>query len=375
MATPTAYQLYRDARFFGSLDGLRCLCIVMVLWHHSPIFASLEDHPRILGRGFAGVDFFFVLSGFLITTLLLREHAKTGAISLRGFYWRRILRIVPVYFLVVSVMAFYWIGVKGQTEYLRTLPYYYGFLSNYLQFDMPLLTPTWSLAVEEQYYLLWPLMLVLLPGRVAWRLGLAGVLVIVLALVGLGILPAITLAPPTDISSFNLPALSFLALLLGSLLAIFLHTHRGFEALFAIVGHRGATPVLLVGLGMVFHFTPGHFYSWPSILAYLFMAAIIASLVVREDGMLAPVLKWGPIARVGAISYGLYLWHTPVRELVVILLEPIGISRTENALLVSVVFVAASIAMAEVSFRYFESWFLRLKDRRSQPDLVADRRG
>ena len=375
MATPTAYQLYRDARFFGSLDGLRCLCIVMVLWHHSPIFASLEDYPLILGRGFTGVDFFFVLSGFLITTLLLREYDKTGAISLRGFYWRRILRIVPVYFLVVSIMAFYWIVVKGQTEYLRSLPYYYGFLSNYLRLDIPLLSPTWSLAVEEQYYLVWPLLLVLLPGRLQWRLGLAVALVTVLALVGLGLLPTITLAPPTDISSFELPALSFLALILGSLLAILLHTRRGFESLYNVAGHRGAAPVFLIGLGAVLQFTPAHFYSWPSILAYILMASTIAALVVREDGLLAPLLKWGPVARIGAISYGLYLWHTPVRELVILLLEPFGVSRSDDALLVTVIFVAASVALAEVSFRYFESWFLRLKDRRSQPGLVADRRG
>ena len=91
-----SFASYRETRFFASLDGLRCFCILLVLWHHSPAFVALDRPDGILGRGFTGVDFFFVLSGFLITTLLLREEDRDGRFSLRGFYRRRILRIVPV---------------------------------------------------------------------------------------------------------------------------------------------------------------------------------------------------------------------------------------------------------------------------------------
>lgn len=172
-----AFKAYRDTTRFGSLDGLRFLCILAVLWHHSPLTPIYLDQLQLAGRGFAGVDFFFVLSGFLITTLLLREEAEKGGFSLRGFYWRRILRIVPVYFLVVTLVAVYFIGWKGQGQWSELLPYYYLFLSNFLVGDIPLLDPTWSLAVEEQYYLIWPLTLLILPRRWVAPVLIAGIAV------------------------------------------------------------------------------------------------------------------------------------------------------------------------------------------------------
>lgn len=175
--TAEAFAAYRATLRFSCLDGLRFFCILAVLWHHGPVHTAMADPAPILGRGFLGVDFFFVLSGFLITTLLLREEARTGYFSLRGFYWRRILRIVPVYFFVVTLCSVYYVLVRGETQYAGLVPFYYLFLSNFLVTDIPLLAPTWSLAVEEQYYLLWPLLLVALPRR--WILPVLGGLIAV----------------------------------------------------------------------------------------------------------------------------------------------------------------------------------------------------
>ena len=80
------YRAFRDTKFFGSLDGLRCFCIAFVLWHHRPENLTGDDPIMILTRGFTGVDFFFVLSGFLITTLLLREEERNGRFSLLSFF-------------------------------------------------------------------------------------------------------------------------------------------------------------------------------------------------------------------------------------------------------------------------------------------------
>lgn len=111
VAEMSPHTRYLSQRHFGSLDGLRCLCIIAVLWHHAPV-TEVVQQPLLLRRGFVGVDFFFVLSGFLITTLLLREESSTGRISLRGFYFRRALRILPVYFLLVTAVILYWIFTR-----------------------------------------------------------------------------------------------------------------------------------------------------------------------------------------------------------------------------------------------------------------------
>ncbi len=146
-------------RHFGSLDGIRCLSVGAVLWHHSPLFNPGDEPLRLLERGFLGVDLFFVLSGFLITTLLLREETREGRFSITGFYWRRILRILPVYFLLVTALSIYYVLIRGESQYGPLVPFYYVFLANFLIEDIPLLAPTWSLSVEEQYYLIWPLIL------------------------------------------------------------------------------------------------------------------------------------------------------------------------------------------------------------------------
>lgn len=156
-----AYRRYKDASFFGSLNGIRFLCIIAVMWHHSPMSSMLSGEFPLLGRGFLGVDFFFVLSGFLITTLLLREEERQGRFSLANFYRRRALRIVPPYFLLITAVAGYYVVWKGQEHLAPLVPYYYLFLSNFLIDDIPLLTITWLLAVEEQYYLMWSLLLLL----------------------------------------------------------------------------------------------------------------------------------------------------------------------------------------------------------------------
>src|SRR5262245_42024739 len=98
------YDEFRSRKTFASLDGIRCLSIVAVIWHHSVVGV-----PWLPGteRGFLGVDMFFVLSGFLIVTLLLRERDKTGAISMREFYARRALRIFPPYYALLAVLTVY----------------------------------------------------------------------------------------------------------------------------------------------------------------------------------------------------------------------------------------------------------------------------
>ena len=137
------------------LNGMRAIAVTAVVWHHShPGIAELA----LTRRGFLGVDIFFVLSGFLITTLLLRERAEFGAISLRQFYVRRTLRIFPLYYAVLLALAAYFTFARQASEreaFFAGLPFYLTYTSNW--FDASgMMSITWSLSAEEQFYLLWP---------------------------------------------------------------------------------------------------------------------------------------------------------------------------------------------------------------------------
>jgi peptidoglycan/LPS O-acetylase OafA/YrhL len=175
--------------FFPNLDGLRFLAFFAVFLFHSfytpdaSIAASpIYQVPHQLTRvGDLGVNFFFVLSGFLITYLLLSEKQLTGRVVIRAFYMRRILRIWPLYFVVVFIgfVVFLWLkacfGLHGLQETAR-LWYFFTFLVNFNNLydgsQTPTLTLLWSVSVEEQFYLVWPLLVAATPARcMGWLFG------------------------------------------------------------------------------------------------------------------------------------------------------------------------------------------------------------
>lgn len=362
MNAQDAYCHYREKTRFGSLDGLRCLCIGLVLWHHRPmLFAEGTELPRILSRGFTGVDFFFVLSGFLITTLLLREEDREGRFSLVGFYRRRFFRIIPLYFLVVTLCALWWIGMRGQGEWWGYLPYYYGFLANFLDGDIPLLAPTWSLSVEEQYYLVWPALLLLIPA-VKWRMPLVTVLIAAIYATAAGILPRLHVAE-TALARIVLPDPAYGAILIGSLAALILHCPKGFAAVWRILGHRVSPLVLLLALIAAWQFLPEDLLGWPGLVMHLLMVGVLTGLVLREDHVLAPALRWRPVARIGEISYGLYLWHLFGLHIGFEISKILGFQDLAFGWVALPIYLAAAVVISEISFRWFESYFLRLKSK------------
>lgn len=351
MGAIPAYQEFAQRRYFGSLDGVRCIAILAVLWHHAPAFDPGQEPLMLLNRGFLGVDLFFVLSGFLITTLLLREEDREGRFSIKGFYRRRALRILPVYLLLVTALSLYYIGVKGRTELTALVPYYYLFLANFLTSDIPLLAPTWSLSVEEQYYLVWPLVLLLTArarhGR-GWILGAA--ILFFLAVQQWGMWPG---PIATEHALWAWPGGAYGAILLGALLAIILHSPQGFERVARVLGGRW-TPLWLLGVLMILmEVLPGDLTGWPQFLLHLVMMAFLASVVLREDHVLQPFLTAAVVARIGAISYGIYLYHLIGLDLTTRLLEGDAV--------ISIVYVLVSIVIAEISFRTYERYFLSLK--------------
>ena len=364
--TDTAFADYRDKKYFGSLDGLRFFCILLVLWLHSPAYFFGYDVPKFLTRGHTGVDFFFVLSGFLITTLLLREEHRNGRISLIGFYKRRALRILPAYLLLVAVVSFFYIVVQGKTEYIAKLPYYLFFTANMLKDDMPLLSIAWSLAVEEQFYFLWPLAILLLSGIRFVRPWLLVVLIVLCLIGGEGLYEAWGYKPyETEQAIWSVHYRGFSAILIGSLMGIALHSRRSFGVLWAVVGHR-LTPLLGAAILLCLYQTlPKVLTGWPYSLLHVVMAFIVASIVIREDHAAQSFMSLRWVRRVGQISYGLYLYHLIGLHIANEgLVYFTGYSRVTAPYIVSILMVIVSILLAELSFRYYEERFLRLRNRK-----------
>lgn len=356
------YQLFLGQRYFASLDGVRCLSIGAVLWHHSPAFYPGTEPLMLLNRGFLGVDLFFVLSGFLITTLLLREEARNGRISISGFYRRRALRILPAYFLLVSMLSIYYIWIKGEVQYGPLVPYYYLFLANFLTDDIPLLAPTWSLSVEEQYYMVWPLIILLslfFARMRGWLLFLA--IGFCAAAQQWGIWPG---PLNGEHALWALPGGAYEAILLGSLLAVVLNARRGFVWLWYLL-HRRWTPVaIFIALLVMLEALPGSLIGWPQLLVHATMTLFLASVVQREDHVLRPVLSFIPVARIGAISYGIYLYHLIGLDFTRRALGWAGIIESDGPVVtISLIYVSVTIVMAEISFRTYERFFLSLKGR------------
>jgi peptidoglycan/LPS O-acetylase OafA/YrhL len=339
---------YLATRTFGSLDGLRALSILAVLWHHAPRDPA---GSLVAGRGFLGVDLFFVLSGFLIVTLLLRERRRTGTISLSGFYARRALRIFPPYYLLLAVVAAVgWLkpGV-GSAAIRADLPYAAAYLSNLVPLTS-LLTITWSLAAEEQFYLLIPALERRLGRWVPWLLP---------GLWLLAVLPTFGLWPELHLPDFFRQT-TFGPILLGVMLAHLLDHPAGFRAAARLLGLRGA-PLVALGLVALLAANPAPDLSGaPRILIHLAMALLVGACVVAEDHALSPALRWWPLRRIGAVSYGLYLFH---------MLAWFGVNKAMQRLgldspgLFFAAYGLATWLIAEASFRGFESRVLKLKGR------------
>ncbi len=345
------FQDYQAQKYFANLDGLRFICIAMVLWHHGQPIA--RGTYALADRGFLGVDFFFVLSGFLITTLLLREADKNGSFSIRNFYQRRILRIMPIYFFVVTVMALYFWQVKGM-EVGRLLPYYYLFLSNFLIEHLPTLSITWSLSVEEQFYLLFPITLFWLPRRF---LPSALIIAIIVNIVfGAGWIPLD--APVFGPLTIALPNSTYAPILMGSLLALVAHSPSGFAFLNRSLGSNWAAVAMLALLILILRMAPQDVTGVPNFIIHSCMTFALAALVLRTNTRLSRILQNPLIVRIGIISYGIYLYHMIAKDFMIRVFAKIGI---ENDWLLLVAYSAASIVIADISFRTLEAYFRRFR--------------
>ena len=354
-ALPSAFDAYRAVRYFASLDGLRAASIVAVIWHHT---TTIAGPLPMSSRGFLGVDMFFVVSGFLIVTLLLRERDTRGDIALDRFYARRSLRIFPIYYTLLAVLAvFCFVRPEASLAqgFFAHLPWYLTYTSNWLP-DATILAILWSLATEEQFYLVWPPI-----EKFVKRNGAVLVLAFFLGvnqMVNFGLLDS-ELAAVIGFTRADLDILqiTFTPICLGVLLAHVLNSATGYAAVARWLGRRWS-PLAAVALLLGAMNIPGDVAGWPRLAIQLAMTLLLATCVVREDHALRPLLAWGPIRRLGVISYGLYLYHMFARHAGVALTDRLDLAGPLD-LFVATLLVSAIIA--ELSYRYFETPFLKLK--------------
>jgi peptidoglycan/LPS O-acetylase OafA/YrhL len=359
MAPAQAHRNYLATRTFGSLDGVRGLCILAVLWHHT----GSESQWPIFQRGFLGVDMFFVLSGFLIVTLLLRERDRTGGISLKKFYARRTLRIFPIYYLLIFSVLFLQVALKpgsrSTQEYLAAFPFLVLYLSNWVLLPGNNFGILWSLATEEQFYLGWP-MIEKLFRPVGVAVMLAAVLV-VNQLINFGVLdPLFEWIYGRHVQSSLLDA-TYTPIALGVLLAHLLHGPRTYSSLCRLLGHRGSSLGLLALMLALAAFWPGDLSGPGRLSIQVSMMLALGALVVREDHWCQPLMKFAPLAFLGIISYGVYLYHMWAIHPLRLGFVRLGWGARGTAFFCASLVVSAVVA--GLSFRFIELPLLRLKSR------------
>ena len=350
----SAHSAYLARRHIGSLDGIRAAAILAVIWHHT---TTPIGWLPMTARGFLGVDFFFALSGFLIVMLLLRERDRNGDISLKNFYMRRTLRIFPVYYglLFVLMIVFGLIARNSETgaEILRWMPFYLTYTSNFVN-DETLLTVAWSLATEEQFYLVWPPLEKFI-GRFTYPI--LAILLIINQLINYEIILAEQHARLEVLQS------TFTPILLGVLLAHLLHKKASYDALAKLFSNRWMTAVFVVVLLILLNIFPvgSDISGTPRLLIHIAMLGFLASCVLQENHVLKPAMSVAPLVRIGQISYGMYLFHMFVVAVGSAVLGRLGLSGLPLVLFVGT--LIGTIIVAELSFRFYETPFNKLKHR------------
>ncbi|MCC6557586.1 MAG: acyltransferase [Polyangiaceae bacterium] len=337
-----------------ALDGLRGLAVIGVLLFH-------DDRLR---GGYLGVDLFFVLSGFLITSLLLAEHGKTGTIDLRAFWIRRARRLFPAALALLVLVSLYARIFADPAELARiradglaTL----GYVANWRAivagrsywelFAAPSpLEHTWSLAIEEQFYVLWPL-IALLVLRLAR--GSARALLGASALLGAASIAAMWLVywPENPSRAYLGTDTRGAAILAGAALACARSLRPGPLTDRAVRGLDAAGLAAAAGLTAAWILLDGKspfLYRGGFWLTEIAVLVLIACAAEDRRSLVARALSWKPLAGAGLISYGLYLYHWPL--FVVLTAERTGVEGPR----LTALRLTATVAIALVSYRFLE---------------------
>jgi peptidoglycan/LPS O-acetylase OafA/YrhL len=381
VSNPNRSLVYSGERI-DTLDGVRGLALLAVLVDHSAIWitpTSVLDRvvQAFTGSGWAGVDLFFVLSGFLITGILL--DAKGGQNYFKNFYARRVLRIFPVYYLTIALVLLLSFVPMVQhhfpdaaAEIRRVQPWYWTYTTNFLiaahgWAAAPMRsTHLWSLAVEEQFYLIWPALVLLVDRRTLTRICIG--LLIACPLLRLGLFLAG--APARDLVVLTPTRLDTLAF--GALLAISARSDGGLMRWRRPLGWAAAVCVLLLASTLTFRNRIANESPEIGTIGFSLIAIVAGALVTfattTPTGTLAHrVLAHPALRAVGRYSYAMYIFHFPIvgllhaRHLAPDTMPTLLGSHLPAQIGFTALCFALTYAVAFVSWHCFEQPILRLK--------------
>jgi peptidoglycan/LPS O-acetylase OafA/YrhL len=338
MESRLTYEQYRNRTYFPALDGIRAVCALLV------VSAHMTTRGQTYGwlAGHVGVTCFFVLSGYLITMICLREEQTIGAVDIKAFYIRRSFRIFPLYFTILGLYcALIFLGSPERRSFLlRVLPYYVTYCN---EFAPPgPFYQSWSLGMEEKYYILWPIVaFVALRARPKWRLALTVLMLLLAETLGrIPLLPA-----------YCHPFYKYNAILLGCLVAQMLQSSRIFNCV-RFLGERlaGWACVLLI---IVVQLLLPHAPLLEALYPYCFAVFMISILLGTHSW--GTVLSRPVAVFLGRRSYGIYLVHTIVIAVVEAIIPAAGPWWRWNKLLALLLSVGCAVFAAHALHEVIES--------------------
>ncbi|HEY0679462.1 MAG TPA: acyltransferase [Chitinophagaceae bacterium] len=387
MQQPTSAfaSVKKEKIFFPNLDGLRFFSFFAVFLYHTYLsfFNNIRDtnpgafrYIEVLFRnGNLGVNFFFVLSGFLITFLLIKEKEFKGTIHVPNFYVRRILRIWPLFYLCVFIGFILFPLIKqftGGTPDEIARPIYYIFFANNFDFmhswptkpDATILSVLWSVAVEEQFYLTWPVILSIVPYRFYKY---------VFITIVLGSLLFRSFYTGLNDHDFGVRYFHTFSLIgdmaFGGLLAYFCSFNNPFRR-FITNMNRLQISMIYFGALVVTIFKDDLFtINSVSIVIERIVIAFFYGMIILEQSYAErsffKMSKFKTISRLGIYTYGLYCLHLLGFLVADVLLTKAGLNKTSFgvALAGSAIALILSIVISLASYHFFEKWFLGFKDK------------